>query len=242
MPRQPSWTDEQLIEAVASATCFKQVCDALDLRPGAGTYRTLERHMARLGIDFSHLARRLDPASRRSSGAGGLTTELAGAVGRERVMDRPGEASRLREPSGGIHRFIKAHVVQLSLDTSPLHQPVLGQGPEHSQASHGPAAGGRSSSSARRYTTQRRSGSASSPEGLRRRRSASCAVVSRLAGRAAARWSSTTSTGTTLTTGSSNLRILCPNCHSLDRDVRAARPRAAVVVPVEGFEPSLTAS
>jgi len=116
MPRPPSWTDADLIAAVAASTCFKQVCDELGLWPGGGTYRTLERHIQRLGIDASHLARRIGPRPRARSRR---WTE-------QELVDAVRESSSLSEvarrlgynTSGGIHRFLKAHIVRRDLDTS----------------------------------------------------------------------------------------------------------------------------
>jgi hypothetical protein len=114
MPRQPSWTDEELIAAVAAATCFKQVCDTLGLWPGGGTYRTLERHMERLGLDTSHFARRLGPRGRRRRWT---DEQLASAVRESTSWSEV--ARRLGyEPSGGIHRYLKSHIVKRELDTS----------------------------------------------------------------------------------------------------------------------------
>jgi len=117
MPRHQSWTDEELIAAVAEATCFKQVCDALGLWPGGGTYRTLERHIARLGIDASHLARRLGsgrPTGRRRRFTDDeLVAVVAESTSYAEVIRRLGYAV-----SGGAHRFVVRHIVRLGLDIS----------------------------------------------------------------------------------------------------------------------------
>ena len=55
MPRSRSWTDEQLIAAVAASRTLKEVYERLGLT--AGKYDVMRRHIKRLGIDASHLPR-----------------------------------------------------------------------------------------------------------------------------------------------------------------------------------------
>jgi transposase-like protein len=113
MPRSPSWTDQQLIDAVDVSTSYKQVCDRLGLWPGGGTYRTLERHMARLNLETTHLDRR----RRRNSRRRWTDEEFAAAVRESKSFSEV--ARRLGyDTSGGIHRFVKLHITRLNLDTS----------------------------------------------------------------------------------------------------------------------------
>jgi hypothetical protein len=114
MPRAPSWTDQQLIDAVDVSTSFKQVCDRLQLHPGGGTYRTLERHLDRLGIERCHLDRRLHSRrSRRSWTDEDLAEIIRSSYSHSEVARRLGYKA-----SGGIHRFLKKHIVRLGVDTS----------------------------------------------------------------------------------------------------------------------------
>jgi hypothetical protein len=53
MPRERSWTDEMLVEAVAESRTMKQVFARLGIRPGR--YEYLREHIARLGLDASHI-------------------------------------------------------------------------------------------------------------------------------------------------------------------------------------------
>src|SRR5919206_4303165 len=53
MPRSRSWTDEQLAAAVAASRTLSEVCTRLGIRPGK--YDVLRRHIARLGLDASHI-------------------------------------------------------------------------------------------------------------------------------------------------------------------------------------------
>ena len=55
MPRPRSWTDEQLIAAVAASRTLSEVCRRLGIQPGK--YDVLRAHIRRLGVDASHLPR-----------------------------------------------------------------------------------------------------------------------------------------------------------------------------------------
>lgn len=52
---QRRWTDQQLVEAVASATNWTQVAETLGLAGGSST-TTIRGHAVRLGLDTEHLA------------------------------------------------------------------------------------------------------------------------------------------------------------------------------------------
>ncbi len=55
MPRRRSWTDDELIRAVAVSKTLREVHDRLGLK--AGKYDVMREHIKRLGIDASHLPR-----------------------------------------------------------------------------------------------------------------------------------------------------------------------------------------
>jgi PD-(D/E)XK endonuclease len=59
---QRRWTDRQLIAAIASATSWTQVADALGLAGGSST-ATVRGHAVRLGLDTAHLAPLRKPRS-----------------------------------------------------------------------------------------------------------------------------------------------------------------------------------
>lgn len=115
VPRSPTWTDQDLIDAVDVSINIKQVCDRLGLRPGGGTYRTLERHMARLELETLHLDRRIPDGQR--SRLSWTDDDLVAAV---RDSNSISEVSRRLgyTTSGGILRFITGHVRRLELDIS----------------------------------------------------------------------------------------------------------------------------
>jgi hypothetical protein len=49
-----TWTDDQLIEAVALCTSRAEVCRKLGLVPIGGNYKTVNHHVSRLGLETSH--------------------------------------------------------------------------------------------------------------------------------------------------------------------------------------------
>lgn len=113
MPRPRSWTDEQLTAAVAESRNLREVHIRLGIRPDK--YDVLREHIRRLGLDASHLAR---------AGAGSPRTsrrfrdeDLIEAVKLEWTVH--GVLRRLGySPSGGMFRFVVAHIRRLDLDTS----------------------------------------------------------------------------------------------------------------------------
>jgi hypothetical protein len=113
MPRARSWTDEQLVAAVAASRTLSEVCRRLGLRPGK--YDVLRRHIARLGLDASHIPGSA-MGSRRVS-RHWTDAELIEAVKTEQTVH--GVMRRLGyNPSGGMFRYVVAHMRRLDLDTS----------------------------------------------------------------------------------------------------------------------------
>ena len=58
MPFSLRYTQEQLVEAVASSKDIRQVCLKLGLRGRGGNYDTIRRHISHLGLDTSHFQTR----------------------------------------------------------------------------------------------------------------------------------------------------------------------------------------
>lgn len=114
MPRDRRWDDEQLRAAVAASRSLAEASRRLGLRPGGGTYRSLRRHMIRLGIDDSHLPVAVDGRVRMPRRW--TNDDLRDAVLRSRsvaeVLRRLGY-----QPSGGMHRYIKGQIRRLGLKT-----------------------------------------------------------------------------------------------------------------------------
>lgn len=113
MPRARSWTDEQLAAAVAASRTLSEVHARLGLR--AGKYDRMRAHIARLGLDASHLptAAPGSPRKRLSWTDDDLARAVAGSVSVSGVCRELGYAT-----SGGIHRLVTGHIRRLRLDTS----------------------------------------------------------------------------------------------------------------------------
>jgi hypothetical protein len=119
MPRARSWTDEQLIAAVAASRNLREVHIRLGIRPGK--YDVLRAHIRRLGIDASHLPRASAGSPRTARRF--RDEELIEAVKVEQTVH--GVLRRLGySPSGGMYRYVVSHIRRLGLDTSHF----LGQG------------------------------------------------------------------------------------------------------------------
>lgn len=113
MPRERSWTDEMLVEAVAESRTMKQVFARLGIRPGR--YGYLREHIARLGLDASHIptAGAASPNARLSW----TDTQLAETVRTSFTVAEVGRRLGYK-PSGGIHRMLIGHFRRLGLDTA----------------------------------------------------------------------------------------------------------------------------
>jgi hypothetical protein len=113
MPRPRSWTDDQLAAAVAASRTLSEVHVRLGLR--AGKYAVMRAHIARLGLDASHLptAAPGSPRKRLSWTDDDLVRAVAGSVSVSGVCRELGYT-----PSGGIHRLVTGHIRRLRLDTS----------------------------------------------------------------------------------------------------------------------------
>jgi transposase-like protein len=119
MPRARSWTDEQLVSAVAASRTLSEVCRRLGLQPGK--YDVLRRHIARLGLDASHIP--LSGIGTRQNRRSWSIDDLARAVATSRSVS---EVSRRLgyAPNGGVHRMLVSHIRSAGLDTSHF----VGQG------------------------------------------------------------------------------------------------------------------
>lgn len=113
MPRPRSWTDEQLVAAVAASRTLSEVCRRLGIVPGK--YDVLRRHIARLGLDASHIPRSGEgaPQHRRCWSLADLAEAVAASESVSEVSRRLGYT-----PNGGVHRMIIGHIRSSGLDTS----------------------------------------------------------------------------------------------------------------------------
>ena len=91
MPRPRSWTDDQLAAAVAASRTLSEVHVRLGLR--AGRYDSMRAHIARLGLDATHLptAAPGSPRKRLSWTDDDLARAVADSVSVSEVCRRLGE-------------------------------------------------------------------------------------------------------------------------------------------------------
>jgi transposase-like protein len=107
------WSDQELIEAVAGARSWKQVCDRLGLTPGGSTRARLRRRCAELGLDTSHVG--VEPAGTYNR----TWTDAQLVVAVARAVDLHGVFTELGlRVGGGAWVAMKAHILRLSLDVS----------------------------------------------------------------------------------------------------------------------------
>ena len=113
MPRARRWTDEQLVEAVASSRTLSEVCRKLGILPGK--YDVIRAHISRLGIDASHLPRASEgsPRTRRRYTDEQLIEAVQAEVTVHGVLRRLGYT-----PNGGMFRAVSGHIRRLGLDIS----------------------------------------------------------------------------------------------------------------------------
>jgi hypothetical protein len=144
MPRERSWTDDDLRRAVAEAEQWKDVGPALGLHKSAGSEIRIRVRIAELGLDISHLEdrRRRDAAARArarrrgesttpdssgGSSAGGsrqrgprwdadeLRTAVDGARSYAEVLRRLG-----CRPGGSTYVQLKREIAEAGIDTSHM--------------------------------------------------------------------------------------------------------------------------
>ena len=110
LARPGSWTDEQVRSAVASSTSFTSALKKLGKEPGLGDQR-LRAHMAALNVDASHFKRR-------------GTTSWTDETLRSAVATSRSYAEAIRKlgliPAGGNYDAVRRRIDALALDTSHM--------------------------------------------------------------------------------------------------------------------------
>ena len=127
MGRERSWTDEDLIAAVAASTTLTQVLVHLGLSKGGASLSTVRRRMLELGLDAPEILRRArsdkwaaDPrdAVAHAPTAGRWTEDelrmaVVASTSMRQVLEQLGYGG-----SGGAWSAAKAQILALGLDTS----------------------------------------------------------------------------------------------------------------------------
>lgn len=106
-----SWTDQQLIEAVAASANWRAVMRELGLPDGsAGRIRIVRRRADELGLDTSHFR----------GGHRWSDTLLRSAISTSHTWDEAVEHLGLSSTSDSIRSFLKSHAIRLGIDYSHL--------------------------------------------------------------------------------------------------------------------------
>jgi transposase-like protein len=114
MPRPRPWADDDLQQAVAESETLAEVYRALQVRQCGKTYGAIRAAIARLELDAAHLPHLIaQPRRRRTWTDDELRSAVASSLTHSEVQRRLGYT-----PSGGIHRFVRAHIARLGIDTS----------------------------------------------------------------------------------------------------------------------------
>lgn len=124
MGRPPSWTDEQLREAVAASTSWRAVVQRLRAEAGGSSHRAVVVRAEVLGLDTAHFGRpRARPSGspdRRRWSDDELAAAVAEATSLKGVFDVLGLV-----PGGGQWQLVRQLILELGLETdhwkSPLH-------------------------------------------------------------------------------------------------------------------------
>jgi hypothetical protein len=115
MPRQRSWTDEQLRAAVTASSTLAEVHHRLGLKPGR--YDLMLKHIDRLGLPRDHLMATINGKSRPRRARTWSDEELIELVARHSNLSDVIRAVGGR-PNGGMHRWMSARLKRIGADTS----------------------------------------------------------------------------------------------------------------------------
>lgn len=110
-----SWTDDQLREAVRASTSFVMVAESLGLQPVPSAYNKICRRARMLALDTNHFAKGQNSRPRRSTKW--TDEELRNAVSSSRSFAQTIRALGLI-PEGGNYRHVQRRVDELDIDTS----------------------------------------------------------------------------------------------------------------------------
>lgn len=109
-----SWTDLQLACAVAESTTLSDVCRKLGLFPGGANYRSVGKHIERLGLDTSHIRGRQSRV-RPSVTDDAVIDAVAKSESRRDALRRLGMGTDSHD-----YRWLRDRIAGLRIDTSGL--------------------------------------------------------------------------------------------------------------------------
>lgn len=123
MGRPPSWTDEQLREAVAASSSWKEVVQRLRTEAGGSSHRAVVIRAEVLGLDTAHFGRpRARPSGspdRRRWSDDELAAAVAEATSLKGVFDVLGLV-----PGGGQWQLVRELILELGLATDHWRSPL----------------------------------------------------------------------------------------------------------------------
>jgi hypothetical protein len=267
-----SWTDEQLVTAVAGSTSYRGVLRALGLGSGSGGY--IKRHVDKVGLDTSHFRPHArfnarDEQLKELVSKHETATEILGALGlpvstyhfnklkrrlkligadaskfkrgplpsrrwtswsdeqlRNAVSSSTNYSAAIRKlgliPEGGNYRQVKRRVRELALDTSHFASAItflVGGGRKAAPISELLVAGSEQSS----HGLKKRLFA----EGLKFPACEICGWAARRPSDGVIPVELDHINGDNLDNRIENLRILCPNCHSLQTTHRGLNKKRA---------------
>jgi 5-methylcytosine-specific restriction endonuclease McrA len=225
MGRERIWSDDDLRDAVASSTTFSAVQTRLGISLGSRRY--LHRHIARLELDTSHFQARATARALVAPQRSGRRTRWSDDDLRAAVARSFGYAETIRTlgliPAGGNYVHVQRRVRELDLDTSHFR----GQGWNRGGKGVGVKIPLAHVLVAGRWTTSSHLKRRLIRAGLK---SAKC----ELCGWAEAAPDGRIPVELDHINGDKNdnrlenLRILCPNCHSLQPTHRGLNQRLAI--------------
>ena len=208
------FTDAKLREAVSNATTYVMVVRQLGLEHTALNATRVRRRITALGIDTSHFVRTREGARR-------LRTRWSDGDLRAAVAGSHGVASTIRAlglvPAGGNYDHVQRRIAELGLDTSHFRGQAWNKGLKLTLP---PARPLEEMLVENRWTTTHNLKQRLIRAGLKKEACELCGWAERRPFDGAIPVELDHANGDKTDNRLANLRILCPNCHSLQRTHR----------------------
>lgn len=220
LKRHTTWSDAKLQEAVAVSTNFKMVARNLGVNPFGGSYKTVCEQVRKLGIDTSHFDIRRGRYTRRKRWN---DDQLRAAVAESRSV-RGAIAKLGLIAAGGNYNQIRQRIKELELDTSHMTGQAWNAGLKFDPRPHAPL---EEVLVANRPSTSHRLKLRLFRAGLKTPACELCGWAARAPdGRIPVELDHIN--GDRTDNRLENLRILCPNCHSLQSTHRGLNQKRAI--------------